>query len=61
MSLVTLEKAIVFEAIKVSGIETLKRKNLMEWRTGKDNKLEVREGEKMFYLPSLGLECVFKV
>lgn len=58
MSLATLERAIMDELREVSGNKKLRKKDLMEWSTGK---VEAQEGEKVYFLPKLNMNVCIKV
>jgi hypothetical protein len=52
MSMRSLESAICAELREVTGIRTIRVKDLQEWSSGK---VDPREGEKVYTLPILGI------
>lgn len=50
MSMVSLERAILAEAKKVTGNSKLRMKDIMEWSTGK---IKLEAGEDMYFLPEM--------
>ena len=58
MSLRDLEGAIMMEFRTVAKNPKLRLKDLMEWSTGN---IEAHEGETLYYLPDLKINCAVKV
>lgn len=57
MGIRKLESAILAEAKIVTGNKKLRQKDIMEWSTGK---VKPEEGEKAFYLPTMGVNIAVK-
>lgn len=58
MSLGRLEQAVFDELRLVAGDRKLRWKDVMEWSSGP---IEAQEGEKLYHLPKLGINCAVKV
>lgn len=52
MSMFTLESAILQELRQITGKRSLRRKDIMEWSTGK---VDVVEGETIIFIPKYGI------
>lgn len=57
MSMATLEKAILDGLHSVSGNPKITKNWIMEWSTGE---IKVDEGETLYRLPELGINCAVK-
>lgn len=57
MSMSTLETEITEKASEIAG-KKLKKKDLMEWRTGKG--IEKHDDETIYFIESTNIECAFK-
>lgn len=59
MGMKQLEAAILSELKEVANNNKLRLSHVMEWRTGKE--IKVQEGETLYYLPKLGISCAVKL
>ena len=57
MSLATLEREITRKASEIAG-KILKKKDLMEWQTGKG--IEPRDDEDIYFIEDMNVEVAFR-
>ena len=58
MGMRQLETAVLAEARIVTSNKKLRMKDIMEWSTGK---IKPEKGEKLYYLPELGVNIAVKI
>lgn len=58
MGMVALENAVLRELKEVAKNNRLRKKDILEWRTGKQ--VTVGAGEKKYWLPELQITAVIK-
>jgi hypothetical protein len=54
MGMKQLELAVLYSVREVAKDKTIRLKDIMEWSTGE---VKVQEGETLYKLPDLGIEC----